>query len=201
MITLGNPKPKAYWLNETTWCCTRHLPSVQLPARLDACYYLGCPSLRPDVGVVAPALAPPVEPEPEFQSEPELLVVALVPEPSPSVVEPEPVVLVPVEPSKKRKPKPKRNHKPERQKLSDADLIAKALREFQARTDLPPAPEADPPNSTPKNGAHPTPAERKRGATQMVLCSICGVPQWRRPKDVLGRKVFWCPEHKNQKPV
>lgn len=196
-ITYGVTIPKVRWLNETTWCCDRHLPSAQIPASMTECWYYGCISRRParpgeeapETAPAAPVLRPEPEPEPPASPEPE-------PEPEP--------VQEPVEDLQTQKER------------DDWNIIQAALKEYQERgtlTELPDEPEA--PADLSRGQAQkdldrsedqhlmevlgPSPAERKRGATQMVRCSVCQAVMWRRPKDAAERKVFWCKEHLNQK--
>jgi hypothetical protein len=98
---------------------------------------------------------------------------------------------------------------------NDWEVIAKALKEYQEKG---PTSLSNQENKKTKNNVSsknqkkqskekpetiseekPTDAERKRGATQKVFCSVCNKVLWRRPKDAAVRKIFWCAEHLNKK--
>lgn len=39
--------PHTRWIDATTWICTRHLPSVRMPASAGLCAFSTCDSVRP----------------------------------------------------------------------------------------------------------------------------------------------------------
>lgn len=42
----------------------------------------------------------------------------------------------------------------------------------------------------------PSQAERRRGAVQKVLCGVCGKTSWKRPKEVVIGKTYYCADHR-----
>ena len=184
-LNFGAATSKAHWLNDTTWCCERHMPSAKIPARLDTCWYAGCPSCRPPVPEPVVPVEPPVEEPVEILIFDKPLAEAAPAAPRPRRVRP------PRRRTKQSVPAPNKNASKEEQ---DWDLILRHLKDYQGPTAA--GPSAPP---APLDQVEPSAAERKRGATQQVQCQYCGVTMWRRPKDVIVGKVFFCQAHRNQK--
>ena len=57
-------RPLAEWIDDSTWVCRRHIPSVSLPAAADKCWYNRCPSTRPTKVEAVPTPAPREETPP-----------------------------------------------------------------------------------------------------------------------------------------
>lgn len=43
-----------YWKDSRTWVCSKHLPSIEIPAYTGACPFVGCDSIRPKHGRPTP---------------------------------------------------------------------------------------------------------------------------------------------------
>lgn len=204
-LTYGIPRVvQSRWLNHTHWICDRHVPSSQIPARMDSCWYFGCLSTRP------PESERPADPE-----DPEALkVVEAV---TPAVVEPE----VTEEPMT------------EWERLRDEEnraIIAAALAEYAVTGPTTPTEEPEgrvrdsadqfevnfnlyarsstldvekilnilnSPEPSDQVGQidQPSAQEKKRGATMRMSCSVCGAAVWRRPSEA-HRKVYFCQDHR-----
>lgn len=44
----------SYWKDSTTWICSKHLPSIEVPSSMGACPFVGCDSIRPRHGRPTP---------------------------------------------------------------------------------------------------------------------------------------------------
>ena len=49
-----------YWKDSRTWVCSKHLPSIEIPAYTGACPFVGCDSIRPRHGRPMPTEDAPV---------------------------------------------------------------------------------------------------------------------------------------------
>lgn len=190
---------KIRWVSHTHWSCDRHVPSSLIPARIDSCWYFGCPSTRPSEEdrpseIAVMAVAPPPPPPP----------------PAPPIPGPPPVLVL-VKPEPQRPPKPSmsdlREAAARKREAAYHALIDAALKEYQRPAPIedepspppvevlthkaPPIPEA------PIDPDQPSAREKKRGATLKKSCDVCGCAVWRRPSEA-DRKMYLCPLHRSK---
>lgn len=174
MPQLERIAPKVYWVNEETWCCDRHVPPVRYPARLDACYYFGCASVRPP----RPEAAPPHPP-------------AVIEERTWTPPEPK------VEEDQWEKAKAEADWAIIQVALKEYEASGPCS---LPEPEEPPAlePVEPPPVEDFAPGEGPTPQERRQGRTTRVTCKVCGAPLWRRKNEATGRDHF-CQVHRGRR--